>query len=325
MKKFNVRQKPKFEKEPVEIKIAPFGIFAYHHGNLVKKEIWAPNEYAKNYLARELLIKNFKSKLAIKAKYIVTGAFGSEAEKIAQKNNIRFDFQKFMVELTKLKLKSGFSKDKLLKQASNFHDELNRLINKLYERISEWHGLYWPESVANVKSVEEFAKIAGTKRNVQSMGFDVAEEDILPIRNSGEELSKFIEFRGKIGRYIESLMSQIAPNTDKIAGTILGAKLISAAGGLKNLAEMPSSTIQLLGAEKALFRHIRSGAKSPKYGYLLSHGMMPKVKIGNRGKLARFIAGKIAISAKVDYYSQGKDIQWQALLKEIEEKVEKLK
>jgi len=325
MKRFKGRQKPKFDKEPVIIKLAPFGIFAFHNRNLVRKEIWAPEDFAKNYLEREIFLKNFKSKLAINAKYLVEGAFGEEAEILARKNNVKFDFQKFMIEFTKLKLKTGFSKDKLLKQASNFYDELNKIINRLYERLSEWYGLYWPEAVANVKSVDEFIAIVGKKREGQSMGYDIGEDELIPIKNAGDELIKTIEFKANIGKYLEAKMDEIAPNTGKIAGPILGAKLISIAGGLKHLAELPSSTIQLLGAEKALFRHIRSGAKTPKYGYLLSHGLMSKVKPGNRGKLARLLAGKIAITAKVDYYSQGKDIQWPALLKEIEEKVEKLK
>ncbi len=328
MKRSKRRKRPKkqkFEKEPVKITIAPFGLFAFHKGKLVKKEIWKPKECAQNYFKREELIKKFKSKIAIKAKYEKNIIFGPESEKFAKKFGIKFNFQKFMIDLTKLKIKFGFSKDKLVIQASNMLDETNKMINMFYERLSEWYGFYWPEIVERVNSVEEFSKIVGKKRTEQSMGFDLEEKDLKMIGIAGEELKSLISFKEKVSNYIEKLMSEIAPNTSKIAGPLVGAKLISVAGSLKKLAEMPSSTIQVLGAEKALFRHIRKGTKPPKYGILLSHELMHKVKQTNRGKLARLLASKISIAAKIDYYSQGKEKKWEELLKDLEEKVSELK
>jgi len=316
-------QDKKFEKEPVKIVIAPFGIFAYHKGKIVKKEIWKLNKCAERYLTREESIKRFITSIPIRAKYEKGIIFGQESEKLAKKFGIKFNFQKFMIDLTKLKIKYGFSKDKLVIQSSNMIDEINKMINLFYERLGEWYGFYWPEIVEKINSIEDFLKIVGKKKTEQSMGFDLDEKDLKMIEVAGDELKSLLSFKNKLTRYIEELMGTIAPNTSKIAGPLIGAKLISIAGSLKKLVEMPSSTIQVLGAEKALFRHIRKGAKPPKYGILLSHELMHKINQKNRGKLARLLASKISIAAKVDFYSKGKDIVWKEMLNEINKKIEK--
>ncbi len=118
-------------------------------------------------------------------------------------------------------------------------------------------------------------------------------------------------------------MRKIAPNLSAIAGPVLGARLLAKAGGLKKLALLPASTIQVIGAEKALFRHLRTGARPPKHGILFQHPLVRNAKKWQRGKIARTIAAKLAIAAKEDYFG-GKYIA-DDLRKEIEERVKEIK
>jgi nucleolar protein 56 len=332
-------KRPDFE--PVRIRITPFGIFATYKGGEVGSQKWGkdPAKCAANWLNKDDLAKELSSKTNIKAKREFESIFGDELEAFALKKGFNKDefrsfLQQFMVELTKLKLKAGLSKDKLTSQAQLMTDDLNKIINMFYERLAEWYGLYYPESIRPVKSVEEFAKIVGEPRETvskklsvpeKSMGIDLEDSDLMPIRTTGEELRSLLALKEKVESYIESEMSGFAPNLAKIAGPVLGAKLIQIAGSLEKLAKLPASTVQILGAEKALFRHLRKGTKPPKHGVILQHQFMKRVAPKNRGKVARTLASKISIAAKVDFYSKGKDLVWERINKELEERVKKLK
>jgi nucleolar protein 56 len=98
-------------------------------------------------------------------------------------------------------------------------------------------------------------------------------------------------------------MEVLAPNVSSLAGPIIGARLISLTGGLQRLSQVSSSTIQVLGAEKALFRHLRDGELPPKHGILFQHPYLHNAPYWQRGKIARALAGKIAIAAKLDQNS----------------------
>jgi nucleolar protein 56 len=102
---------------------------------------------------------------------------------------------------------------------------------------------------------------------------------------------------------MDSLMEEVAPNIKAIVGSLLGARLIALTGGLANLARMPASTIQVLGAEKALFRSLKTGTRPPKHGIIFQHTLIHEAKRWQRGKMARAIAGKLAIAARTDAYS----------------------
>jgi nucleolar protein 56 len=97
-------------------------------------------------------------------------------------------------------------------------------------------------------------------------------------------------------------MEEEAPNTKAVAGTLLGARLIAIAGSLQNLAMRPASTIQVLGAEKALFRSLKTGARPPKHGLIFQHALLHDAKRWQRGKIARVLAGKLAIAARIDAF-----------------------
>ena len=278
------------------MKLAPFGIIG-------KEIIRDPWKAAENYL-----------KLRGKYEEVVGDELFKEMEKAKIKKKF---FHDFMVALCKIQIKNSFSEDKIITKLVDSLETLKRIENYLFESLIEFYGLYNPEKVYKI-DLESFLKIKDLRnRDEHSMGYDLKEKDLETI----EELFKLLEEIRKKENYIEdeikNKMEKFAPNISKVATPILGAKLIYLAGSLEKLSEMPSSTIQLLGAEKALFRHLRTGAKPPKYGILLFHPLMNKTK--KKGRLARILASKIAIAARVDFY--GKEFVGDKLLKEVEEKI----
>ena len=118
-------------------------------------------------------------------------------------------------------------------------------------------------------------------------------------------------------------MKENFPNLRAVAGAQIGAKLIAIAGDSKRLARMPSSTVQVLGAEKALFRHLKEGTKSPKYGVILKHTFIQSTPQRLRGKVARSLAAKISLAIKTDIYS--KEFVGEKLRKDLEMKVARIK
>ena len=140
-----------------------------------------------------------------------------------------------------------------------------------------------------------------------SMGADLGQENLEPIKSLAHQIYDLYQLRKLQEGYISTLMDGLCPNIKTVCGALLAAKLIEHAGSLKRLSEMPASTVQILGAEKALFRHMRTGAKPPRHGIIINHPLISKAPEKMHGKVARSLADKIAIAAKVDYF-QGKFI-----------------
>jgi nucleolar protein 56 len=232
--------------------------------------------------------------------------------------------------LTREKLrKEAAQRDKLIIQAINMLDELDKSINTVNGRIREWYSLHFPELNKLVISHETYLKLIlslGTRKNFtfesiksiglsdkeaseishaaeNSLGAPFDELDIKAIRNCAQEVLDLTEVREKVAEYIDGLMAQVAPNLRAVIGGSIGARLISLAGGLEDLSKLPASTIQVLGAEKALFRALRTKAKPPKHGVIYQYPDIRGSPKWQRGKIARAIAGKIAIAARVDAMS----------------------
>lgn len=321
-----------YSAEPVITKLTPFGLFVYHGAEQIKKMFWGKNPVicAEKYIRADEEIKALNNSIPLKARRITEGIYGEQLAEFAGINGFRSTdefnefFQMFNVELTKLKIKHGFKRDKLIIQAVQNLEEMNKILNIMYERLREWYGFYYPESTKKMQDMEKFAEIAGNSRHESSMGYDLSPEDLAIIKKAGAEMQSMIGYRNNLNYYLEDVMDVIAPNLSSVAGVVVGAKLISAAGSLERLAKMTSSTIQLLGAERALFRHLRSGAKPPKYGYILQHAMMSQIPAQNRGKLARALAGKITIAAKVDFNSEGRENVGEQLNADLKKRVEEL-
>jgi len=122
---------------------------------------------------------------------------------------------------------------------------------------------------------------------------------------------------------LDSVMDEVAPNTRALVGSLLGARLIALAGGLTNLAKLPASTVQVLGAEKALFRSLRTGTRPPKHGIIFQHSIIHEAKRWQRGKIARALAGKLTIATRIDAFG-GKYVGDQ-LRVDLEKRIEEIK
>jgi nucleolar protein 56 len=151
------------------------------------------------------------------------------------------------------------------------------------------------------------------------MGADI---NLNIIKNYANQILSLDEFRQELEEYLDSLMEQVAPNLNALVGGLVGAKLIAKAGSLKDLAYMPASRVQLLGAEKALYRFLKTGEKRPKHGLIFQWNLIRGSKAYNRGKISRVVSGKIGIATKVDFF-KGEFIG-DTLAREIEEKIKEI-
>ena len=235
----------------------------------------------------------------------------------------------FSMELAKLRIKGATEKrDLVIAQAIQTLDDLDRTINLFMGRLREWYGIHFPELDRLIEKHETYARLVmniGYRDNFsleslekealpkekaentaevaeKSMGADMAEQDLVEIQALSKNVLELYELRKNIENYVDKTMEEVAPNTRAIAGALLGARLIAIAGSLQNLAMRPASTIQVLGAEKALFRSLKTGARPPKHGLIFQHALLHDAKRWQRGKIARVLAGKLAIAARIDAF-----------------------
>ena len=233
------------------------------------------------------------------------------------------------LELAKLRIKGASEKrDLIIAQGIQTLDDLDRTVNLFMGRLREWYGVYFPELdrliekhetysrlVMNLGDRESYTAEALEKENIpkeraglvakaaeSSMGADIAERDLEQIQALAKNVLEFYELRKNMENYVDRTMEEMAPNVRAVAGALLGARLIAIAGSLQTLAMRPASTIQVLGAEKALFRSLKTGARPPKHGLIFQHTLLHDAKRWQRGKIARVIAGKLAIAARADAF-----------------------
>lgn len=240
----------------------------------------------------------------------------------------------YAVEKAKEEIKKATTRDVLISKAVNTIDELNEVINKMYNRICDWASVYYPEAIKRLEKPEELKRTfipldrreisKKLKMDEKSMGIELTAMDKRAVDDAIILIQTMIDGREKVKSYVEGEMKEIAPNVAEVAGGVLGAKLLSAVGGLEHLAGATASKIQVIGAEKAMFRHLKQGAKPPKYGVIMHHPLISEAGRENKGKLARTLAAKLSICAKVDYYSKGKMIA-KEIKKELEERAKRLK
>ncbi len=233
------------------------------------------------------------------------------------------------MELAKLRIKGASEKrDLIVGQAIQTLDDLDRTVNLFMGRLREWYGIYFPEMDRLIEKHETYARLVlklGYKENYtfetvsaegipkerselvsktaqSSMGADISEIDLGQIQSLSRDVLSMYELRKNMENYVDRTMEELAPNVRAVAGALLGARLIAMAGGLQNLAMRPASTIQVLGAEKALFRSLKTGARPPKHGLIFQHTLLHDAKRWQRGKIARVIAGKLSIAARADAF-----------------------
>ncbi|MEM4252663.1 MAG: ribonucleotide-diphosphate reductase subunit beta [Candidatus Nitrosotenuis sp.] len=215
-------------------------------------------------------------------------------------------------------------------QAIKALDEIDVMINGLSSRLREWYGLHFPELDNIIDSINGYAQIvmAGKRQDLsktvyedagfpdskvemlsviqdKSKGGDISKENLVIVQSIAKQILEMAEIRRAMESHIESEMKSVAPNLSAILGAAVGARILSKAGSLKKLATMPASTIQILGAEKALFRALKTGTEPPKHGILFQHPIVHAAPRWQRGKMARAIASKAAIASRVDVYGGG--------------------
>ncbi len=181
--------------------------------------------------------------------------------------------------------------DRQLVHAVHALDDLDRTANELAERLAEWAGTVFDDAGTGVEYAREVAGRdtgGGTERRVVGLARQVA-----GLADEAERERAFVERRAP----------EVAPNLSDLAGPVLAARLIALAGGLEDLAKLPSGTVQVLGAETALFAHLRGHAPSPKHGVIFTHEYVRGTRPADRGSAARALAGKLTIAARVDHYS----------------------
>jgi len=257
--------------------------------------------------------------------------------------------KKVSFHLAREEMKTALSRsDLLLINAIQTFDEFDRSMNLLTNKIREWYGIHFPELDNLVSDHEMFLKLVAdigertnfTKSNLknfesrlknvdkieinalQSIGSDVSDNDIQIMSHIANKLLLLHETKESLENYIENVMEQIAPNIKELIGAKLGSRLIASAGGLMKLASKPSSTIQILGAEKALYRSIRTRSKPPKHGLIFQHPQIHGSTKRLRGKIARAIAGKIAIAARIDAY--GGEFQGEVLKNKLDTRINEI-
>ncbi|KAF6202102.1 hypothetical protein GE061_004500 [Apolygus lucorum] len=233
--------------------------------------------------------------------------------------------------LSRYKLK--FSPDKvdtMIVQAICLLDELDKELNNYTMRCREWYGWHFPElgkiltdNVVFVKTV----KLMGTRDHAAStdlsdilpeeveekvkeaaevsMGTEISDEDILHIQILCDQVLEMTMYRSQLYDYLKSRMMAIAPNLTVLLGDLVGARLISHSGSLINLAKQPASTLQIFGAEKALFRALKTQKDTPKYGLIYHSSLVATASTKNKGKMSRSLAAKASLAARVDALGEG--------------------
>ncbi|MFC2135810.1 hypothetical protein ACFLTH_14430 [Bacteroidota bacterium] len=241
------------------------------------------------------------------------------------------DFKKLRkknISLAKKTIRESISEDNYIIQTINNIEELAKVTNVLTKRLRDWYNLYLPEFSRSVSDNEAFVKLILSKKKkelikelkiTETMGKDLASKDLKPMLELALRIQSLFNLRDELKKYLEEIMNSYCKNLFTISGTLIGAKLIEAAGSLKKLAMMPSSTIQLLGAEKALFRHLKTGARPPKHGLILHHPLVASANKDKKGKYSRVLADKLNIAIKADYF-KGEFIG-DKLMKELKEKL----
>lgn len=235
--------------------------------------------------------------------------------------------------LSRHKLKFSADKvDTMIVQAIALLDDLDKELNVYAMRVKEWYGWHFPEMARIINDNMAYAKVIktmGMRSNAHaadlseilpeeietalkaaaevSMGTEITTEDLENINALAEQVIALAEYRQQLSSYLTARMNAIAPNLTVLVGELVGARLIAHAGSLMNLAKSPASTVQILGAEKALFRALKTKHDTPKYGLIYHASLIGQATGKNKGKVARMLSTKTALGLRVDALGDDKD------------------
>lgn len=241
--------------------------------------------------------------------------------------------------------------DNMVIQAIALLDTLDRDINTFVMRVREWYSWHFPELVKVVPDNYQYSRLAlivgdkstlsedklpamvevlGEEEKAQevvdaartSMGQDISPIDLINIATFAKRVISLAEYRVKLQTYLHEKMHAIAPNLSALIGEVVGARLISHAGSLTNLAKCPASTVQILGAEKALFRALKTRGNTPKYGLIFHSSFIGRAKQRNKGRISRYLANKCSIASRIDCFMDKQTAAFgQAMKAQVEERL----
>ncbi|KAL5098849.1 hypothetical protein RYX36_003176 [Vicia faba] len=235
--------------------------------------------------------------------------------------------------LSRYKLKFSADKvDTMIVQAIGLLDDLDKELNTYAMRVREWYGWHFPEltkiildNIQYARSVKlmgdrisaaklDFSEILAEEVEAEvkeaaviSMGTEIGELDLSNIRELCDQVLSLSEYRAQLYDYLKSRMNTIAPNLTAMVGELVGARLIAHGGSLINLAKQPGSTVQILGAEKALFRALKTKHATPKYGLIYHASLIGQAAPKFKGKISRSLAAKTALAIRCDALGDGQD------------------
>ena len=239
-----------------------------------------------------------------------------------------FEKRQRLMEVARASLSDKYAgEEHAVMQAISSYLEVEKVRNQIFERLEEWYSIYFPEfrpasptSLARFviefgsdkkrASSDELRKVIGEGADKvhsmikESIGGEPGAEEYGTIKSMAEGELSLLEVEKKIDSYLEGSAKRIMPNITYLIDYKIAAELLAKAGSLQKLAMMPASTVQLLGAEKALFKHIKFGTKPPKYGILYKLPQVVSAQKKQKGKMARMYANKISIAAKADAFSK---------------------
>ncbi|KAJ1853764.1 Nucleolar protein 56 [Coemansia sp. RSA 2703] len=222
--------------------------------------------------------------------------------------------------------------DNMIIQAISILDQLDKDLNTFAMRVREWYGWHFPELAKIIADHYKYARLARAIKNKgslgdhsidmlteiteddalsrqivdaarASMGTDISDIDLLNIEAFASRVISLHEYRKNLYDYLLSKMNAVAPNLAALIGDIVGARLIAHAGSLTNLSKYPASTVQILGAEKALFRALKTRGNTPKYGLIYNSTFIGRAGTKNKGRISRFLANKATIASRIDCFS----------------------
>lgn len=233
---------------------------------------------------------------------------------------------------SRAKVKFNVNKsDNMIIQAIALLDTLDKDVNTFVMRVREWYSWHFPELVKIVNDNYQYAQLAllikdkssltddslealkdivGEEDKAKeiidasktSMGQDISPIDLVNIEAFARRVISLAEYRQKLFNYLSDKMHLVAPNLSALIGELVGARLISHAGSLTNLAKYPASTVQILGAEKALFRALKTKGNTPKYGLIFHSSFIGRAKQRNKGRISRYLANKCSIASRIDAF-----------------------
>jgi len=253
---------------------------------------------------------------------------------------------------SRAKVKFNVNKsDNMIIQSIALLDQLDKDVNTFAMRIREWYSYHFPELIKIVPENALYAKVVKLIKNRKdltqdhfekleeilmdsaraqavidasksSMGMDISPIDLLNIDAFASRVIGLTDYRKELSTYLQSKMGLVAPNLSTLIGDIVGARLISHAGSLTNLAKAPASTVQILGAEKALFRALKTRGNTPKYGLIFHSSFIGRAGAKNKGRISRYLANKCSIASRIDAFSEDATTVFGSKLKEqVEERL----